>query len=109
MLDSWIPWKLGDEKRFEHAFRFASRLWGNAEHLRQQLIAAFPEVLAGFGIAELIVLQRLAKVALALGERVFLPVGFPNRTLIVAGGDRFTVWEARYEIVRRALGRARGN
>jgi hypothetical protein len=102
------PWTRSD---FENAHRegtalayalwLSNKLWDDPETMRCQLLAASPEIPAGMGLPELRALERLARLGLRYsGSRHWpqAPKGF-----VWIGGRSLTIWEARYEIVRRAI------
>ncbi len=96
------PWTSSDFQResgaLARALPLRAELWGDPETLRRRLLAAFPEIPAGLGLPELRVLERLARLGLRFGDRRMGPM-----VIININGRSFTVWEARYEIVRRAI------
>ena len=55
------------------------------------------------GIEELRILERVSATVLKMGDRVRLTLFMPMYGEISVGGQRWTLNEARYEIVRRAL------
>ena len=85
-----------------------SALWGKTpDDLQRQLIAPHPEIPPGFGLADFRkLLQWTAQMTSAIVEfqrlRGLSPAVLPPPTVFV-GTQGFTVWEARREIVRRAL------
>lgn len=94
------PWTHSDFQReggaLARALPLSAELWGDPETLRRGLLAAFPEIPVGLGLPELRVLERLARLGLRFGDRRAEP-------MVIINGRSFTVWEARYEIVRRAI------
>ena len=103
------PWTRSD---FENAHRegtalaqalwLSNKLWGDAETMTRQLLAASPEIPAGLGLQELRSLERLARLGLRFGDRWHGP-RVPKGSALWIGGRSLTIWEARYEIVRRAI------
>lgn len=83
-------------------------LWGRtSDDLQRQLIAPHPKIPSGFDLAdfrELLTLSaRIGSLDLSDRRNAWLhPLLFPASTVLV-NSQRFTVWEARYEIVRRAI------
>jgi hypothetical protein len=83
-------------------------LWGKtSEDAQRQLLASHPEIPAGFDLADFRkLLQWTAKTAsavLALQRMRGMPPSIlPSQTVFV-GSQGFTLWEARCEIVRRAI------
>lgn len=78
-----------------------NKLWGDHETMKRQLLAASPEIPAGMGLPELRALERLARLGLRFGDRWHWPRA--PKTFVWIGGRSLTIWEARYEIVRRAI------
>jgi hypothetical protein len=85
-----------------------SALWGRTSgDLRRQLLAPHPEIPAGFDLADFRkLLQWTAQIASAVLVARRTPglslASFSAPTVFV-GTQRLTVWEARCEIVRRAI------
>jgi hypothetical protein len=82
-------------------------LWGRTSAgLQRQLLAPRPELPAGIELADLRSLQRWAQGILqGLGDprrKWLLPMG-RSAAIISVGSQRFTEWEARLEIVSRAI------
>jgi len=84
-------------------------LWGSTlDDLRRQLLAPSPEIPPGFELADFRELERSAQEILAgLSDPRFASLSqshlaFSSHTIVV-GIQRFTAWEARCEIVRRAI------
>jgi hypothetical protein len=112
-LDSLRPWQESDRAEAQDAIALSSKLWGDREDLERQLLAPSPEIPPRLGLTGLRTLLTLAGVSVRFGER--MPVWgiagiaalgipkIPEGTRIVARGRRFTVHEARFEIVRRAI------
>ncbi len=100
------PWTYSDFQResgaLARALPLSAELWGDPETLRRRLLAAFPEVPAGLGLPELRVLERLARLGLRFGDRRAAQ-RIPKGSMVIINGRPFTLWEARYEIVRRAI------
>jgi hypothetical protein len=88
--------------------RFAtlgSALWGKTvDDLERNLLAPHPEIPLGFDLADFQELQLMAqRILLYLSNpRSAWISTLPPRTIIV-GSARYTEWEARCEIVRRAI------
>ncbi|HEV3482021.1 MAG TPA: hypothetical protein VGR97_06785 [Candidatus Acidoferrales bacterium] len=79
-----------------HALWLRNTFWGDAETMSRQLLAASPEIPAGMGLPDLRVLERLARLGLRYSNRA-------PKAFAWIGGRSLTIWEARYEIVRRAI------
>lgn len=102
------PWTRSD---FESAHRegtalaqalwLGNKLWGDAETMRSQLLAASPEIPSGMGLPELCALERLARLGLRYGGSWHWPRA--SRAFLWIAGRSLTIWEARYEIIRRAI------
>lgn len=94
------PWTYSDFQResgaLARAVPLSAELWGHPETMRRQLSAAFPEIPAGLGLPELRVLERLTHLGLRYSDRA-------PKAFVWIGGRSLTLWEARYEIVRRAI------
>lgn len=85
----------------------AMALWGRTPgDLQRQLLAPSPEIPSGFDLTDLRELQRSAeKISAGMGEPQYARLSrltFSSQTIFV-GAQRFTAWEARCEIVRRAI------
>ncbi len=85
-----------------------SALWGKtSDDLQLQLLAPHPEIPPGFGLADLRKLlqwtaQMISAVWVFQRLRGLSPAVLHPPTVFVGTQD-FTVWEARREIVRRAI------
>jgi hypothetical protein len=85
-----------------------SALWGKtSDDLQRQLLAPHPEIPPGFGLADFRkLLQWTARMTSAVlvfqRLRGLCPAVLPPPTVFVRT-QGFTVWEARREIVRRAI------
>jgi hypothetical protein len=76
-------------------------LWGRTSHdLQRQLLAPHPQIPAGFDLADLRKLQRSVQI---ISTASWLPRSTLSSPMIFVGAQRFTTWEARAEIVRRAI------
>jgi len=81
-------------------------LWGKTPaDLQRQLLAPHPEIPSGFDMDDFRKLLQIAQtLSAASGSPRF--AWLPRSILfspIFVGAQRFTTWEARYEIVRRAI------
>lgn len=100
------------DARLRRCSTLASALFGKtSEDLRQQLLAPCPKIPPGFPLSAFRDLQKHTETLLATDptSRRFMwrhklaPGGeFSSRTIVV-GTRRYSAWEARYEIVRRAI------
>jgi hypothetical protein len=96
------PLRQGDLEDFQRVLILGARLWGDIQYLERQLLAPSPEIPPGAGLQELLKLAQWAKMSLDLDDRAtWLQIS--KGTVIVAGDRRFSIHEARYEIVRRAI------
>lgn len=81
-------------------------LWGRtSDDLQRQLNAPAPEIPSGCDLADLRKLHRTAEsiaTALANPRNAWLSSPPPSPD-IFAGAKRFTAWEARCEVARRAI------
>lgn len=105
------PWRVEDAKRLEAQWsRSASlglALWGRTSaDLQRQLLARYPEIPAGFALSDFRDLLRTAVVLARLARdprfAAITGMGHSSATITV-GTERFTAWEARCEVVRRAI------
>jgi len=86
----------------------AIALWGRTiDDLQRQLTAPSPEIPSGFELADFRELQRRTQeISAGLSDPRFASlthlVAFSSQTILV-GTQSFTAWEARCEIVRRAI------
>ena len=103
-MRSWHSWRREDFDELERLVSLSAVLWGDAKHLTQQLLAPSPRVPPELSLERLQRLERFALAAL-YHDLAFAP-WIPKGTVIAAGVDRFTVNQARYEIVRRAIAAA---
>ena len=97
------PFGAKDAKRAELQFRrsasLASTLYGKtADDLRRQLLAPSHEIPSGFDLADFRQLLRTTEQLSAAMPRL----AFAPKT-IVLGTQRHREWEARCEIIRRAI------
>ena len=71
----------------------AIALWGNADYLQRQLLASHPEIPSGFELADFRELQQRVQIFHWLRRR------FPT----FMGAQHPELWEARREVLRRAI------
>jgi hypothetical protein len=96
------PWRNSDLEKSQAALVLSSKLWGDTENLRRQLLATSPEIPSGLSLQGLRTLLGVAYLGLQFADRI--PMGrMPVGTRITVGGQQFSIQEARYEIVQRAL------
>lgn len=101
-FDSWQPWTGAAFVSHTYTLTLSTKLWGDAENMKRQLFAPRPIVPEGLGLAELHFLERVAFAFLQMKDRAPIP-GFIKGMTIIAAGRRWSIFEARYEIVRRAI------
>jgi hypothetical protein len=82
-------------------------LWGRTlEDLQRRLLAPTPEIPSGFDLGDFRELQRSAhEISACFSDPryTWLTRFASSSPTIFVGTQRFTVWEARCEIVRRAI------
>ena len=82
-------------------------LWGRtSDDLQHQLFTPYPQIPSGFDLSDFLNLQQhVQTISAASADPRFawLPRSVLYSQTIVIGSDRFTTWEARCEIVRRAV------
>jgi hypothetical protein len=105
------PWGTKDAVEAEAKMRrrrtLGIALWGETpDETRRQLLAPTPEIPAGFVLADFLELERGTRDIAAVmsnpkfaGLFPFPPAG----PTIIVGTQRFTLWEARCEIVGRVI------
>lgn len=94
------------DARLRRCASLGMALWGRtAEDLKRQLLAPHPEIPQGFNLEDFGELQRsaqLTSVGLSSSPYGRLSPAEASPTIFV-GTRRFSVWEARCEVVRRAI------
>ena len=85
-----------------------SALWGRtSEDLQRQLLAPHPEIPSGFDLADLRKLlhwtAQMSSAVLAVQRMRGLSPAVRPPAAVFVGTHGFTMWEARCEIVRRAI------
>ena len=102
---------IADVTRFDATLRrcatLGAALWGKSpEDLERKLLAPRPEFPSGFALEDYRELLRQSE-AIARASREPRLAGFAaalgSSRIISIGGRRFTVWEARCEVLRRAI------
>ena len=95
------------ETRLRRCATLAVALWGRTpEDLRRRLLVLSPEIPAGFDLEDFRELQRSAQlISSVLGDPryAWMPPLSGTPANIVVGSQRFTMWEARFEILQRAI------
>ena len=79
-------------------------LWGRTpDDLQRQLLAPHPEIPSGFDLDDYRELLRSAEqISVPLIDPRYAVLAFSSQAIFV-GTQSFTLWEARCEIVRRAI------
>jgi hypothetical protein len=96
------------DAQLRHIFALGAVLWGRTpDDLQRQLLAPHPEMPPGIGLADLRELLRSVEAMLAAfhDEKSMLgsiSIALSSPTIAI-GTQQFTAWEARCEIVRRAI------
>ena len=105
------PFGTADAMRIDTQWRrcatLAQALWGrNSEDLERQLLAPHPEIPPNFDLDDFRNLQQSAhKISAALGSPRLSSLSHSLRfsAAIIVGTQSLTTWEARCEVVRRAI------
>lgn len=100
-INDYPEWHRDNFTEFQRTTALGVQLWGygKIENLKRQLELPSPEIPLGVGKRELLVLEKRATMMLADNHS-----GRPElNEVITVGSGQFTVAEAMYEIVRRAL------
>jgi hypothetical protein len=89
------------EAQWQRYMSLGVALWGRtAQDLQRQLLAPHPEIPPGFDLEEL---RRLHTTTQAISLAKWLPRATLSGPIVFADERSFTAWEARCEIVRRAI------
>lgn len=105
------PYGTADAKRADLRLRrnasLATTLWGKTPaELRRQLMTPSPEVPSGFDLADFQELLRTTEQLLAAMRKpqneLMARMALLSQTIVV-GTKQYTEWEARCEIIRRAI------
>jgi hypothetical protein len=101
-INDWPEWRRENMAEFARIAALGAQLWGGGkiESLQRQLELPSPEIPPGAGKQDLLALEKLARMRLADNHRLMLRLTIP---VITVGADQFSIAEAMYEIVRRAL------
>jgi hypothetical protein len=97
-----------EDARWRRCAALATLLFGRThDNLRRQLLASHPEIPAGYDLSDFHDLQRhleMVSVALSNPRNSWLsPLGAAAFGVIAVGTKSLSVWDARVEIVRRAV------
>ena len=113
-LRQWRPFGTDDAMRADAQARrctaLGTALFGKTpDDLHRQLLAPYPEIPSGFDLADFRALQKSFRIATLLADRRYGWLASSPMTralsspIIVLGTQRLTAWEARCEIIRRAI------
>jgi hypothetical protein len=95
------------DARLRRCATLGAALWGRtSDDLQRQLLAPYPAIPSGFALADFRELERsVREVAFVMSNprQKWLPRMAAFSSVIFVGAERFTIWEARCEIVRRAI------
>jgi hypothetical protein len=96
------------EAQMRRTFTLGTALWGRTPgDLQRQLLAPHPEIPLGIGLPDFQELLRSVETMLAAfhdEEKALGSISIARSSpTITIDAQRFTVWEARCEIVRRAI------
>jgi|SRR5271163_73327 len=100
-VENWPEWRRDKSDDFQRTAALGAELWGNAEHLTHQLLLPSPEIPSRATRKDLLALEWLARQRLASANQKWMPK--PPIPVIVVGADHFNIYEAMYEVVRRAI------
>ena len=105
-INDYPEWHRDNFTEFQRTAALGVQLWGygKIENLKRQLELPSPEIPLGVGKRELLALEKRASMMLADNHRWRPELDAP----ITVGSSQFTIAEAMYQVVRRALG-ALGN
>lgn len=97
------------EARLRRCATLGTLLFGKTpDDLRRQLLASHPEIPAGYDLTDFHNLQKHLEMitgTLSDPRNTWLPpqIGAAGFWVIEVGMQRFSVWEARLEVIRRAI------
>jgi hypothetical protein len=106
------PFRTEDAQHYEHQlFRstdLSDALWGrNSDGLLRQLLTPYPEIPSDFALADfrelLHLISQLISVDVAQPRNAWLRPFVLSRSAVTVWTQHFTAWEARREIVLRAI------
>ncbi|MFZ0639497.1 MAG: hypothetical protein WA020_00130 [Candidatus Acidiferrales bacterium] len=102
-VNDWPEWSRENFAESERISALGAQLWGHGkiENLQRQLELPSPEIPPGLGMKELTLLEQRARMMLAAANHRWMLKFLTN--VVTVGPDQFTVAEAMYEIVRRAI------
>ncbi|HEY3768123.1 MAG TPA: hypothetical protein VGN44_05580 [Candidatus Angelobacter sp.] len=96
------------DAQLRRIFTLGAVLWGRtSDDLQRQLLAPHPDIPLGIGLSDLRELLRNVELMLAAfhdekGALASISIALSSPTITI-GTQQFTAWEARCEIVRRAI------
>ena len=110
-LASWQPYGTAQAMQMEAQWAryagLAAALWGGtATDLERQLSGRYPEIPSGFALADYRALHRMAGTFAAAKDGWLYTWASRLATsywVVEVGARRYTAWEARCEIARRAI------
>lgn len=106
------PFRTEDAQHYEYQLlrstALSDALWGrNSDGLQRQLFTPHPEIPSDYAVADfrelLHLISQLMSVDLAQPRNAWLRPFVLSRSTVTVGAQRFTAWEARREIVLRAI------
>ena len=102
-INHWPEWRRENVAEFERIAALGAQLWGGGkiESLQRQLELRSPEIPPGAGKQELLALEQRARMMLASANDRWAPNYLTK--VVTVGAEQFSVAEAMYEIVRRAI------
>jgi hypothetical protein len=102
-VNDWAGWRRDNFADFQRALGLGAQLWGHGkiENLKRQLELPSPEIPPGAGKEALVALEKHARMMVASANHRWAPKYLTN--VVTVGANEFTVAEAMYEIVRRAI------
>jgi hypothetical protein len=100
-VHNWPEWRRDNFTEFARLQALGARLWGSGkiENLKRQLELPSPEIPPGARKQDLLALEQHARMMLEDNHRWRPELD----AVITVGSDQFTLAEAMYEIVLRAL------
>ncbi len=100
MEQRFVEWRRENFDAFQRTVALGAKLWGNAEHLEHQLLLSSPEIPSGATMKDLLTLEWLARERCSVNQKW---MSKPPIAVIVVGARHFNIYEAMYEVVRRAI------
>ena len=102
-INHWPEWRRESVAEFERIAALGAQLWGGGriEGIQRQLELRSPEIPPGAGKQELLALEQRGRMMLASANDRWAPNHLTK--VVTVGAEQFSVAEAMYEIVRRAI------